>query len=259
MLFLSGVVLVLTSIWIFFQKHIVKIIKSIFIILKENLLRDKVQYSKAVGRLLLALGVSFMLIARVPWENISIEENTINDAVIIVTMLIITIVLVILHNFIANLIFKKEKTAPKNEDFSSDMLLPQKIQYYMGSKRYKSKIFHIGYFIMLGTLYVIITGYLYSILTKKTIFDIQFTVPIIALLTVLLAVKQLLLTDNNKADSWLPILYEIEKRTGESLLEEELNKTLEFEKSMERKAVYNSIIGLLVGVILLVIVVLYLS
>lgn len=126
MLFRSSIILILTGICILFQTDIIEKVKSIYALLKGSLLKDKVQYNKTVGGSLLVLGLSFTVIAKVPLGNISMADIATNDAFIIAIIFIITIFLATIHNFIANLIFKKEKTAPKIEDFNSEMLLPKR-------------------------------------------------------------------------------------------------------------------------------------
>lgn len=247
-LFIMAWVFIIVGVFIWFQKHFIKLINDILKFLFEN--KDK--YNKIIGAVYFLIGL--VLLGGIKNQENSIEAEI--GAGSIVIILLMSIFLIILHNIILRK-FRKQVTASPINNFTPDMPLVQKIQYYIETKRSKSSIFHIGYFILLGSICALIILYFSLVTTNKVIFDIQFTVLIIALITILLAVKQLLLTDNNKADNWLPILYEIEKRTGENLLGEELNKTFEFEKSMEKKAVYNFIIGLLVAVILFVIVVLY--
>lgn len=259
MLFFSGKVLILTSICIFLQKHIAKILKSICIFIKECALKDKVQYNKTVGGSLLVLGLSFTVIAKVPLGNISMADIATNDAFIIAIIFIITIVLVTIHNFIANLIFKKEKTAPKIEDFNSEMLLPQKIQSYLETKRHKLLIFHPLY---QGLLAFIFTCFIYTVtvifpgfhgtqqnsdtlLLFITLFITTITLFII-LITLALSMKQLFLTEANKADNFLPILFELDK----NLVDEELNRIYLFEKKVDQRTIYNFLIGALLAILL---------
>lgn len=58
--------------------------------------------------------------------------------------------------------------------------------------------------------------------------------------------KQLFLTEANKADNFLPILFELDK----NLVDEELNRIYLFEKKVDQRTIYNFLIGALLAILL---------
>lgn len=56
----------------------------------------------------------------------------------------------------------------------------------------------------------------------------------------------------NKADIWLPLLFELDKK----LINDEFNRIYDFEQKLDKKSVYNLLIGIVIA-ILFVMFVLY--
>lgn len=252
MLFFSGVVLILTSACIFLQKFNAKSKKSISVFTEGNFLKDKDLYNETVGKAFLILGLLLMITANRLGEG-SPFTSTVADIVIIFIMLIIVVLLLVIHNIIVKRIFKNKRSHSKIVDFNSDMQLPQKIQSYMETKRQKSTIFHNLYQVLLSFIFTNFICMITLFKSYETQQIIEFLTLFVAtmslsaiLITLTLIMKQLFLTEINKADNFLLILFELDR----SLVDEELNRINLFENKVDKRTTYNFLLGALLAILL---------
>lgn len=254
----SGLAFILASICIFVQVYLHK--KGICLS-RFNLIEGSFSYLMAI--IYLVIGITLLCLGkgviRVKIEttiaSIAPIAPKIHILLLILVGVIIFVTLLAIYVFIAKLLFTIKNIDSRLDEITLDMPFAQKIQCYMKTKRDKSIVFHTLYQGTLGFLFIIIMASLSLLLAKKTGISGVLTV-LVMLFAALIALKQLFFIEINKADNWLPILYELDKESNEestkSLIEEELDEIITLEKTIAHNELGNFTKGSLIALYLLI-------
>lgn len=191
------------------------------------------------------VAIAFMLVGLVLLIIEQMPVDSFNNATFkkIIFIIFFAGLITLLHNIIANIIFQNRINGDESDIDS--MQLEEKIQQYMEFKRKKTFKFSTIYSFIVGFVCTLGIVIFVATLANNEENINTWLVLLFTMLTLLIATKQAFISEINKADIWLPILFELDR----NLINHELNRIYDFETKLDKKSEYNLLIGIVIAIL----------